>query len=306
LPLFHSNALNTFHQALLTGATMVLGRRFSASAYWSEVVAHGATVIYPLGAMVPILLAREQSALERGHRVKVALAPGVPADLHREFQRRTGIPIINGYGATETNFVIGSRVGEERPGYMGRAIPGFEVKVTAEGELAIRADDPLKVADGYFGMPVQTAVAWRDGWFHSGDRVVMEPDGYIRFVDRLKDAIRRRGENISSYEVEQALLAHPSVESAAVFPVPSELAEDEVMAAVVLRPGAALAESHLAEHCAARLPAFAVPRYIEFVAELPKTENGKIQKYRLRERGVTPATWDREKAHPRGQVSGRR
>ncbi len=145
-------------------------------------------------------------------------------------------------------------------------------------------------------MADETAQAWRGGWFHTGDRVVREAGGYFRFIDRLKDAIRRRGENISSFEVEQVLLAHPDVANAAVYPVPSQVAEDEVMAAIVRRPGSALAEIALTEFCRPRLAHFAVPRFIEFVDELPTTESGKVQKYKLRERGVTARTWDREAA----------
>src|SRR5581483_10089859 len=136
--------------------------------------------------------------------------------------------------------------------------------------------------------------AWRNLWFHTGDRVVREADGYYRFIDRLKDAIRRRGENISSFEVEQVLLSHPAVANAAVFPVRSALAEDEVMAAVVFHPGQQPSQLELIRFCEPRLPYFAVPRFLEFVTELPTTENGKVQKYKLRERGVTAATWDRE------------
>jgi crotonobetaine/carnitine-CoA ligase len=143
-------------------------------------------------------------------------------------------------------------------------------------------------------MPEKTVEAWRNLWFHTGDRVIRDDNGYFRFVDRLKDAIRRRGENISSYEVEQVLLAHPDIDMAAVFPVRSELAEDEVMAAIVSRPGAAIAPVELMQFCATRLPHFAVPRFVDFVPDLPRTENGKVRKYELRERGVTASTWDRE------------
>jgi len=141
-----------------------------------------------------------------------------------------------------------------------------------------------------------SVIAWRGGWFHTGDRVVRDALGYFRFIDRLKDSIRRRGENISSFEVEQVLLSHPEVANAAVYPVRSQLAEDEVMAAIVRRPGSALAEDALTQFCAPRLAYFAVPRFIEFVDELPTTESGKVQKYQLRDRGVTPRTWDREAA----------
>ena len=152
------------------------------------------------------------------------------------------------------------------------------------------------MATGYFGMPDKTVEAWRNLWFHTGDRVSCDADGYFRFIDRLKDAIRRRGENISSFEVEQVLLSHPAVELAAIFPVQSDMAEDEVMAAIVLRAGAALDPVELMRFCEPRLAYFAVPRYVDFVDRLPATENGKVQKFKLRERGITPTAWDREAA----------
>jgi crotonobetaine/carnitine-CoA ligase len=258
--------------------------------------------------MVPMLLSREPTVEEQTHKVRCALGPGVPANLHIAFEQRSGIRLIDGYGSTETNFVIGSITAEQRPGTMGRICPGYHARVLDRngkdaqpgeaGELILRSDDPLSFAGGYFAMPDKTAEAFRDGWFHTGDRVVREADGSFRFIDRLKDAIRRRGENISSYEVEQVLLSNPAVASAAVFAVPSELAEDEVMAAIVRRPGSALTENALYEFCRPRLAHFAVPRFIEFVDALPMTENGKVQKYQLRERGVTPGTWDRELVKP--------
>jgi crotonobetaine/carnitine-CoA ligase len=304
LPLFHTNALNTFYQALLTGNCVRYEARFSASGFFASLTRCGATVTYLLGAMVPILLSRAPSAEEAGHGVRVALAPGVPERFHAEFTRRTGIRLIDGWGSTETNFVLGAAVDRQRPGLMGPVVEGFAARVVddddrdvadgAAGELVVSSDEPLAFAGGYFGEPEKTAEAWRNGWFHTGDRVVREPDGYFRFVDRLKDVIRRRGENISSFEIEQVLLAHPGVANAAAFPVRSELAEDEVMAAVVLHPNQPLSEAELIAYCTPRLPYFAVPRYLEFVPELPMTESGKVQKYRLRERGVTDTTWDRE------------
>ena len=303
LPLFHINALNTFAQALLTGARMALEQRFSASAFWPAMIRNEATVIYLLGAMVPILLAGEPRADERGHKVRTGLGPGVPAGLGAAFAARTGVTLLEGYGSTETNFVIASP-GMQRPGTMGRIVDGFQARVVdpqdvevppgEAGELVLRADEPFAFASGYFGMPEKTVEAWRNLWFHTGDRVMRDEDDYFRFVDRLKDAIRRRGENISSYEVEQVLLAHPDIDMVAVFPVRSELAEDEVMAAIVTRPGAAISPVELMQFCATRLPYFAVPRFVDFVADLPRTENGKVRKYELRERGVTASTWDRE------------
>jgi carnitine-CoA ligase len=306
LPLFHTNALGAFHHALLSGSMLVAETRFSASRFWQALIDRRATVTYLLGAMVPILLSRPPSPQERSHAVRCALAPGVPANLHAVFEQRSGIKLIDGYGSTETNFVIGCTAPERRPGRMGTVRDGFSVRVIdaggneaefgVPGELVVHSDEALAFATDYFAMPDKTAEAFRDGWFHTGDRVVREADGYFRFVDRMKDAIRRRGENISSFEVEQVLLSHPDVGVAAVFPVPSELAEDEVMAAIVRRPGSALTESELCEFCRPRLARFAVPRFIEFVDTLPTTENGKVQKYKLRERGVTPAAWDRDAA----------
>jgi len=304
LPLFHTNALGTFHQALLSGSTLVAEPRFSASRFWQTLIERAATVTYLLGAMVPILLAKEPSPEEKTHEVRCALAPGVPANLSVAFERRSGIRLLDGYGSTETNFVIGSTASGQRPGSMGTVREGFDARVLDQngsetepgepGELVVRAREKLAFATGYFAMPEKTSEVFRDGWFHTGDRVVREADGYFRFVDRLKDAIRRRGENISSFEVEQVLLSHPDVGNAAVFPVPSELAEDEVMAAIVRRPGSALSASALAEFCRPRLAHFAVPRFIEFFDALPTTENGKVQKYKLRDRGVTASTWDRD------------
>ncbi len=303
LPLFHINALNTFAQAALAGCRVVFEPRFSASGFWASMRAADATVVYLLGAMVPILLAQPAAQAERTHRVRVGLGPGVPAAAGAAFRERTSVNLLEGYGSTETNFVIATTPATAGRGVMGRLLPGFDARVVDEydvalppgaaGELVLRADEPFAFASGYFGMPEQTVQAWRNLWFHTGDRVVRDADGTFRFIDRIKDAIRRRGENISSYEVEQVLLSHPAVASAAVYPVRSELAEDEVMAALVLKAGERLDLGALAHYCEERLPYFAVPRYVELMDDLPRTENGKVQKYKLRERGVTAATWVR-------------
>jgi len=309
LPLFHTNALNAFYQAILIGGIIRFEKRFSASGFYAALSRHRATVTYLLGAMVPILLSRPPSPEEQAHATRISLAPGVPKQFHEEFIRRTGIRMIDGWGSTETNMVLGTTVDRQRPGVMGPVFDGFDARVVDEednevpdgtpGELVVRADDPFAFATGYFGTPEKTVEAWRNLWFHTGDRVVRETDGYFRFMDRLKDAIRRRGENISAFEVEQVLLSHPCVANAAAFPVRSQLAEDEVMVAVILHPGKTLSAPDLIEFCKPRLPYFAVPRYLEFVQDLPMTENGKVQKYKLRERGLTAAAWDREAAEGR-------
>ncbi len=200
LPLFHTNALNACIQALSHGAEFVVGERFSASRFWDRVLAADATVTYLLGAMVSILAKTPAVPAEEQHRVRVALAPATQAELHQLFLDRFGVLLRDGFGMTETNAVIGARDGLQRPGTMGRAMPGYEVKVFDEndeevpdgtaGELVMRADEAFAFATGYWRMPEQTIASWRNLWFHSGDRAVRDPDGSFRFLDRLKDAIR--------------------------------------------------------------------------------------------------------------------
>ncbi|CAM5620365.1 ATP-dependent acyl-CoA ligase OS=Streptomyces alboniger OX=132473 GN=CP975_33675 PE=4 SV=1 [Streptomyces alboniger] len=299
LPLFHTNALNTLAQAMTVGAATVVDRRFSASRHWARAAETGATCVYVLGAMVPMLLAQPPGPGDRAHRAWRGLGPGTPGPLWETFRERFGVTLVDGFGSTETNLVIGSVPEDCRPGYMGTVRAGFEARVVdadcsqvpdgVPGELVVRTDREHGFATGYLGEPEQPSGAWR----RTGDRVVREPDGWFRFVDRVKDRIRRRGENISSYEVETALRAHPDVAEAAAFPVPSDLAEDEVMVAVVPRAGCALDPAEVARHCAGELPAFAVPRFVDVVAELPLTETGKVRKSALRQRGVSGGTWDR-------------
>jgi crotonobetaine/carnitine-CoA ligase len=307
LPMFHTNALNAFWQALLAGATFVFGRRFSASRFWAEVAEADATVTFLLGAMVHILLKGAPGPDDRRHRLRSALSPGTSADALEAFRERFGVErLVDGYGSTETTFVFSNYEGGFAPGCMGRPVPEFECRVVDEhdaevaagapGELVLRPREPFSTFTGYFGLPEATVAAWRNLWFHTGDRVVRDEAGVFRFLDRLDDAIRRRGENISSIEVEEALQTHPDVATAAVVPVPSELGDDEVMAFVALRDGAGPDPVALVRHCEGRLAYFAIPRYLEFVPALPATESGKIRKVALRERGIGPETWDREAA----------
>lgn len=304
LPLFHVNAMNCFFQALVTGAEYYLDSRFSASRFWKRIAAADATVTYLLGAMIPILLKQQPRPDEQSHRLRLANGPAPPPDVDRLMRDRFGFGIIECYASTETNCVLGAPLAEQRLGFAGRAMPGFTIRVVdandvpvpdgTPGEMLVRHQEPFAMATGYHGMHEATVDAWRNLWFHTGDRVVREADGYVRFLDRLKDSIRRRGENISSYEVEQVLSSHGDVATATVFAVPAELGEDEVMAAVVPRPGCEIDPLELVKYCEPRLAYFAVPRYVDIVEELPMTENGKVRKFVLRDRGVTDATWDLE------------
>jgi crotonobetaine/carnitine-CoA ligase len=307
LPLFHTNALNAFMQAVVCGGEYVLGPRFSASRFWSDASSAGATVTYLLGAMVGILAGKDPKPGDRDHKIRLALSPATPARLVEPFRDRFGVLLLDGYGSTETNSVIGSTPDQWRPGYIGKVRPGFSIRVVdadgvpvpsgVPGELLIRSDQPHAMATGYHAMPEATTKAWQDLWFHSGDRVVLDEDGWVRFVDRIKDVIRRRGENISSVEVEQVLRQHPAIQDAAVYAVDSELGEDEVMAALILREPVDFTE--LCDFCAPRLASFAIPRFLRVVEQLPQTENGKVRKQVLKAAGREASQWDREVAIPR-------
>jgi crotonobetaine/carnitine-CoA ligase len=305
LPLFHTNALNTLAHAMTVGASCTVGERFSATRYWSQVAEADATVVYLLGAMVPMLLAQPPGQQDRAHRAWRGLSPATPAAAWELFRDRFGVTLVDGFGSTETNLVIGSTPEDQRPGFIGTVRDGFSARVVDEdltpvadgtpGELVVRSHQEHAFSTGYVDEPVPPSGSWR----RTGDRVVRDPGGRFRFVDRIKDVIRRRGENISSSEVEAVVRSHPAVAEAAAFPVASDLAEDEVMVTVVVRPGGVLVPEDLAGHCARELPAFAVPRYIDTVQDLPLTETGKVRKAVLRDRGVTARTWDRVAAGAR-------
>lgn len=300
LPLFHTNAINAFFQAIVAGATFVLGQHFSVREYWRRVADADATVVYLLGAMVAMLAGSPPTPADRAHRATRALSPATPEQLWQPFRDRFGVELIDGFGTTETNLVLGTRPGERRAGHLGTIMPGYDALVVdavgnpvpdgTPGELLVRTELDGAFALGYLGDPP----AVPGGWLRTGDRVVRDADGWFRFVDRIKDVIRRRGENISSAEVEEVLARHPAVAQVAVFPVPSQLAEDEVMAAVVTRPGHRVDPAELRRFAAPYLAYFALPRYIDVVDTLPLTETGKVRKAELRERGVGPDTWDAE------------
>lgn len=306
LPLFHTNALNAFYQAIINGCTYVLEPKFSASRFWDSIRRHEANVGYLLGAMAAILLAQPERPEDREHKLRVALGGGVPARFHEVFRTRFNVPLLDGYGSTETNFAFASPIPSDHPGSLGYLQPGIEAQIVDEndapvpegvsGELLLRPTQAFSFATGYYNMAEKTVEAWRNLWFHSGDRVVREPGGHYRFIDRIKDTIRRRGENVSSWEVEQILLAHPAIGACAVYPLPSELGEDEVAAAIQFETGASLSPEEVLRHCEDRLAYFALPRFLTFVEAMPLTENGKISKPTLRSRGVSAQTWDREKS----------
>jgi carnitine-CoA ligase len=306
LPMFHTNALNALWQAMLAGCTYSFVPKFSASRFWTQAREQKATVTYLLGAIAQILLKQPLSESDRQHLIRVALSPATPVEMVNEFKARFGIKLVEGYGSTETNYIFSNTIGECAPGAMGRAQPGFDVRIVDEndcdvpdgtaGELLVRHHEPYSIACGYFGNAEATVDAWRDLWFRTGDRVYRAADGVYHFLDRIKDAIRRRGENISSWEVENALSLHPDIVNAAVIGVSSEMTEEEVMAFVVLKEGVSLDPAILVRFLEDHLAYFAIPRFWNFVPELPMTENGKVMKHVLRTEGITDRTWDSERA----------
>jgi crotonobetaine/carnitine-CoA ligase len=311
LPFFHANALCvTLLPALRAGATVVFGKRFSASGFWNEIRTERATVISILGAMVPILWGAVPSVEDAQNDVRVALSVPTPSgEIYHAFEQRFGLRLVSLYGMTDTSSVIGTPPDTKgRPGYAGVAHPDFECIVADEndvplpdgvaGELLVRPLKPDSISKCYWNNPQATMDTWRNLWFHTGDVLVREPDGWFRFIDRKKDAMRRFGENISSFEVESVIGAHPAVQEVAVYAVPSELSEDEVMAALVLIDGTLDNLEDIGRYCDEHLPYFASPRYLLVLDALPKTKNQKVLKADLRSSGITAHTVDRG---PRGR-----
>ena len=307
MPLFHGNAQwATVLNALSVGATVALGERFSASGFWHEARQLGATECNLIGSMMYMLGAQPPSDTDRAHGIKTVFAAPAPADIFYRFEDRFGVTVIEGYGLTETKNVAYNPYDARRPGSFGKPTPssmltilgpgGEELPAGQVGEIAYRPRMANILCLGYYRDPEATLRATKDLWWHTGDLGYRDEDGYFYFVDRLKDAIRRRGENISSFELERTLLAHPAVLDAAVVAVPSEIAEEDVMAIVVPRDGATVSYEELFAYCDERLPYFMVPRYFRQVKNLPRTPNDKVRKVELRQQGITPDTWDSAKA----------
>jgi crotonobetaine/carnitine-CoA ligase len=240
---------------------------------------------------------------------------GVPGGLAGEFEDRFGLRLLEGYGLTEGGIPLSNRLDDRRVGSCGKPLPGYEVAILGDddrevvageaGEIAVRGTEPFVTMLGYHKMPDETVECMRNFWLHTGDFGMRDEDGWIYFKDRKQDSIRRRGENISSIEVEEAVLLHEDVLEAAAFPAPSEVGEDEVMVVAVVREGKDLSPEDLLEHCREQMPAFWVPRYLDLRREpLPRTPTNKITKSPLRERGPTEGTWDREAIAPGRQRGG--
>jgi crotonobetaine/carnitine-CoA ligase len=306
LPLFHGAAqVNMTMHAFCVGATLVLGRRFSASRFWDEVRSNRVTQFNALGSILPVLLAQPPSERDREHRVDRVFAAPAPPQVLYPFEERFGVHIVEGYGLTEIKNVLYNPLDARKVGSMGLPTESSVLEVHDEsgrpaapgqaGEIVYRPKLPHIMFSGYHRDPAATLATIRDLWWHTGDLGYRDEDGYFYFIDRKKDALRRRGENISSHEVESVLLAYPGVVAAAAVATPSELGEDEVLAVLQLESTGQVDFADLFAHCDRSMPHFMVPRYYRVVDRLPATPTGKVRKADLRNQGRDDA-WDAQAA----------
>ena len=305
-PYFHNTAqaLITLPMLLADGAVAIVPR-FSVSKFWSDVDRYKCTALWLFPAQVNLLL---KQACPGRTSLRVVMGIGADEKATKEIEEKWGVRLIQSYGSTDANIISGYLPGDKaRPGSAGRVFEEWEIKIVDQddnelppdkmGEIVIRHKEPFTLNLGYWKQPEATLASWRNLWFHTGDAGYYDEDGYLWFSTKIKDAIRRRGENISAYEVEMVINSHPAVLESAAIAVPSELGEDDLKVVVILKGGQKLSHEDLLKYCEDHLAYFAVPRYVEFKDALPKTEMGdKTKKYVLKEEGITPNTWDREKA----------
>jgi crotonobetaine/carnitine-CoA ligase len=312
LPLFHFNATAaTVLPVLMMNLCVAFMPRFSVSKFWPEVERTRATVVYVLSSMITLLAdAADDEAARRCHgQVRMAVGEPFTPVLRQQWSERFGVRHCgaNVFGLTECCVITTLEPGTPyRPGSSGRRNECFDVMIVDDqdrevapgvsGEILVRPRQPHVMFEGYWGRPADTFKLMRNLWFHTGDMGRFDEDGYFYFVDRKKDYLRRGGENISSFEVENSFSKHPAIKEVAVHAVLSALGEDELKVTAVLHEPGAVSEEALCRWSIDKLPYYAVPRYIEFRNELPKNAVGRALKYQLRDEGCTPTTWDREKA----------
>lgn len=307
-PLFHGTGMFMTVAALTAGATASIYPHFSVSKFWPEMERSGATVVLMLSIMLSLIPdAPETDASRRCHgQIRVLYGAPLSAALKARWRERFGVKYVSspGYGMTEASMVTMTRADDPNvPGdASGRRFDDFDVRVIDDegnecppntpGEIIVRPRRPGIMFQGYWGRPEATLQVFKDLWLRTGDIGKFDENDYFYFLDRKKDYLRRGGENISSFEVEETFQVHPAVSEVAAHAVPSELGEDDLKVTLVLGQDSQVTEVELYAWCIDRLPKFAVPRYIEFRTELPRTANGKVQKNILRTQGVTPETWD--------------
>lgn len=308
LPLFHATAqMCSTMGALYSGRPYVLREKFSASCFWDEIRQNGATVFNYIGGLLTILMKQPEKENDSDNPARIAFGGAAPKEIWLDFEKRFNIKIIEGYGSTETGAIpLCNPPDHIKVGSIGKPTSFADVTIKDEnnhevplgqsGEIVAKEKVPYSMFLGYYKQPDKTEESWEGGWFHTGDRGYQDKDGYFYFVDRIKDCIRRRGENISSFDIEKIVNAHPSVLESAAVAVPSEIGEDDVKIYVILRPNEELKFEELIAFCEDRMAYFMVPRYVEYLKVFPKTPTERLQKYELRKRGIGDA-WDREKVN---------
>ncbi len=316
LPLFHSNAqMLSCYPAMIAGARIQISTRYSSTNFWREVTECGATILNTVSAMNYFLWNTPPGEYDRAHKVTRIMAMPAPKDIYYEFKERFGIRWHEGYGLTETGMVTYVPPGIEKPGSCGMASPGFEVSVVepgtdrpvpsgTSGEIVVDMKLPNIVMRAYAGMPEKTAEDFKNLKLHTGDLGQMDDDGYLYFMDRVKDYIRRRGENVSSMEVELIVASHPGVLEAAAVGVAADegaSSEQEILICVVPRENP-LDPHELLTYCVDKMPYFAVPRYVRFMEHLPKTPTERVRKVELRDMGLGDDVYDRAVSGPEVQA----
>lgn len=301
-PMFHMSGKGPLYATALLGARTVIRRQFSTDAFWEDIRRHGATTTILLGAMANFLVNQPAADDDADTPLRDAMMLPLVSDT-KGFMKRFGLDARTTFNMTETACCIlandgladETSCGRIRPGFQARVVDGDDEEVAFGelGELVLRGDEPWTLMAGYWRKPEATVAAWRNQWLHTGDGFIRDADGNFSFVDRVKDAIRRRGENISSFEVEAEVNDHPDVLESAAIAVPSEFSEDEVKVVVVARPGSTVDPAELVEFLRPRMARFMLPRYVEVVDVLPKTPTEKVRKAELRAAGITESTWDR-------------
>jgi len=305
-PLFHANAkYMTVLAAMLSGGKCVIHKKFSASRFWDICIEHGITAFNGQGEMLRILLKQPERDADRTNGVRVVVGAAAATDLVVDFEQRFGLAVLDAYGMTETGPTIMVPWDKRRQGAAGLATPWYEVRLVDEddndvpvgetGEIAVRPRRPFVMMERYWGNDAATLASMRNLWFHTGDNAYQDPDGFFWFVGRGTDSIRRRGENVSAWEVERVLADHPELLEAAVYGVPSELGGQEVMVAAVRRPESEITAEQLLDYCTGKMPHFAVPRYVRFMDKLPRQHAQRVLKQELKAAGAeAPGVWDRE------------
>ena len=308
LPLFHGNAqFLCVLSGLIAGLKVTIYEKFSASKFWRQINDTNSTVFNILGAMAVFFYITKKPSLEdHKNNSRVCMAAPMPKEIYNKFEQRFRIKVIEGYGLTETGMITYNKWNETVPGSCGKQTKNYEVQIVDEddncvepntiGEIVARSKVPWTMCSGYYNDPIKTVEVFRNFYFHTGDAGYLDNNGNLYFKDRVKDYIRRRGENISSNEVENVFLENSQVLECAAVGICSEHSEDEVMIVIVKKEEADVDYEDLIDWCAPRMPYFAVPRYIRFMDRLPKTQNEKVKKDLLRKQGITNDTWDREKS----------